>query len=85
DKAEELVDPCFFSASAPSAGAAGAVVSLMTEATAFEHEKMEQAAAPAPPRFAELSEEPALSLIMEASEEEQPDLEKPAFLRRLQF
>ena len=115
DKAEELVEPCFFSASAPSAGAAGATVSLMTEATAFEHEKMEQAAAPAPPRFAELSEEPAYTLlprdyasaftggmsnpagldgsraqpafshITEASEEEQPDLEKPAFLRRLQF
>ncbi len=115
DKAEELVDPCFFSASAPSAGAAGAAVSRVTEATAFEHEKMEQSAAPAPPRFAELSEEPAytllprdyasaftggmsnpagldgsraqpaLSLDTEASEEEQPDLEKPAFLRRLQF
>jgi hypothetical protein len=84
-------------------------------ATALEPEEMELVAAPARPKFAELSEEPAYTplprdyasefqsgvrtpvaqdeyraqpeptLSSEANEEAQRDLDKPAFLRRLQF
>jgi hypothetical protein len=65
---------------------------------AMEPEDMEPAAAPAPPRFAELAEEPAYtpprreyapapaaSLFPETDEGMQPDLEKPTFLRNLQL
>ena len=65
---------------------------------AMEPEEIEPAAAPTPPRFAELAEEPiyapprreyapapATSLFPETDEGMQADLEKPTFLRNLQL
>jgi cell division protein FtsZ len=112
---EDAAVPDFFSASAPSANSADVAAPLLEAATAYESREKEAPAAPAPPKFAELSEEPVFTpqprdyaspfssgvrgpaaldechaqpvatLISEADEEAQPDLEKPAFLRRLQF
>jgi len=48
----------FFSPAAPSEPTANSVAEPPVE-EAFEPEEMEPAAAPAPPRFAELAEEPA--------------------------
>jgi cell division protein FtsZ len=105
----------FFSTSASSADSADAAAPLVESVTAFAPREKEVLAAPAPPKFAELSEAPAytplprdyasafssgvcspgaldecraqstVALISEADEDAQPDLEKPAFLRRLQF
>ena len=91
------------------------MVSIVEAPIIYEHDETEQEASPAPPKFAELSEEPAYTLLprdyasdfaggvrspalmddyraqpaatvlAEADEEEQPDLDKPTFLRRLQF
>jgi hypothetical protein len=114
NKVEESVEPCFFSASANSARSADIAVSIVEAPMVYEHEEMEPAAAPAPPRFAELCEEPAYTLLprdyasdfaggvrspammddyraqpaaalLAEADEEQPDLDKPTFLRRLQF
>jgi cell division protein FtsZ len=114
-KPDGLVEPCFFSAAPAPAGLAEDTVPRVEEDAVLEREEMEPAAAPAPPRFAELSEEPAqaplprdyasafisgerspaaqdeyraqpaVTLLSEADEDEQPDLDKPAFLRRLKF
>jgi cell division protein FtsZ len=105
----------FFSASASSANSADVAAPLVESVTVFAPREKEVQAAPAPPKFAELSEAPAytplprdyasafssgacspgsldeyraqstVALISEADDEAQPDLEKPAFLRRLQF
>jgi len=115
DKNEEVVEPCFFAASANSARATDAAISIVEAPMVFEREEMEPAEAPAPPRFAELCEEPAYTLlpkdyasefaggtrspatmddyraqpvatlVEDADEENQPDLDKPAFMRRRQF
>jgi cell division protein FtsZ len=112
---EDAAESDFFSAKAPSADSADVAAPLVGASTAYEPGEMERAAAPAPPKFAELSEEPAytplprdyasaftsgvrspaaldeyhaqpaVTLVSEADEEAQPDLEKPAFMRRLQF
>jgi cell division protein FtsZ len=115
EEADELDEPAFFSASAPVADPVGVAAPLVEAATAFEPEEMELVAAPAPPKFAELSEEPAytplprdyasdfgsvqrspaaldehcaqpaVTLLSEADEEAQRDLDTPAFMRRIQF
>lgn len=115
EKVEELVEPCFFSASANSARSVDAAISIVEAPMVYEHEETEPEASPAPPRFAELSEEPAhtslprdyasdfaggvrgpammddyraqpaAALLAEADEDEQQDLEKPTFLRRLRL
>jgi cell division protein FtsZ len=112
---ETIVKPAYFSASAPPASAVEVATLPVKAATALEPEEMELVAAPARPKFAELSEEPAYTplprdyasefqsgvrtpvaqdeyraqpeptLSSEANEEAQRDLDKPAFLRRLQF
>jgi cell division protein FtsZ len=105
----------FFSDPAPSEDSAAEADVPMAAVTAIEPEEMEPASAPAPPRFAELAEEPAYTpplrdyapaftsgarnrpaldehraqpdalLFPEATEEAQPDLEKPTFLRNLRL
>jgi len=115
DKNEEVVEPCFFAASANSARATDAAISIVEAPMVYEREEMEPAEAPAPPRFAELCEEPAYTLlprdyasefaggtrspammddyraqpagtlVADAEEENQTDLDKPAFMRRRQF
>jgi cell division protein FtsZ len=109
------VKPAYFSASALPASAAEVAPPPVTTAKASVPEEMELVAAPARPKFAELSEEPAytplptdyaseflggsqaparqdehrgqpgVTLSSESTEDEQRDLDKPAFLRRLQF
>lgn len=111
----ELAEPCFFSASAHSTRSADAAVSIVEQPMVYEHEEVEPEASPAPPRFAELCEEPAYTLlprdyasefaggmrssamideyrpqpaamfVAEADEEDQPDLDKPTFMRRLRL
>jgi cell division protein FtsZ len=115
DKVEESVEPCFFSASANSERFADRAVSIVEAPMAHEQKEMEPEVAPAPPRFAELCEEPAYTLLprdyasgfaggarrpvmvddysaqpaatllAETNEEDQPDLDKPTFLRRLKL
>jgi cell division protein FtsZ len=115
DKVEELAGPFFSSAPASSARLADTAVSIVEVPAVDEPEELEPADAPAPPRFAELCEEPAYTLLprdyasglaggvrrpvmtddfsaqpaatllAEAGEEDQPDLDKPTFLRRLKF
>jgi cell division protein FtsZ len=110
-----LVKPAYFSASAPPASAVEVAPPPVKETSVPEPEEMELVAAPARPKFAELSEEPAYAplptdyasefisaaraqvaededrsrpgaaLSSEANEDEHRDLDKPAFLRRLQF
>jgi cell division protein FtsZ len=112
---EAIVKPAYFSASAPPASAVEVAAPPVQTVTAPEPEEMELVAAPARPKFAELSEEPAYTplprdyasefqssvrspaaqdeyraqpepaLSSETNEEAQRDLDKPAFLRRLQF
>jgi cell division protein FtsZ len=112
---EDAAKSDFFSASASSADSADVAAPQVEAATAYEPMEKEAPTAPAPPKFAELSEEPVFTalprnyasafsngvrrpaaldechaqpvatLISEADEDAQPDLEKPAFLRRLQF
>jgi len=53
----------YFSASASPANAAAAAVSPVEAGTAVEPGEMEPTYSPAPPRFAELSEEPAYTLL----------------------
>ncbi len=113
DKKEEVAEPCFFSASANYARSFEPAVSIVEAPMIYEHEEMEPASAPAPPRFAELSEEPAYTrllrdyapefaglrspaimdeyraqpaamLVADDEEENQPDLDKPTFMRRSQ-
>jgi hypothetical protein len=114
-KVVELRESSFFSAAPNPTRPADAAVSIVEAPMVYEHEEMEPAAAPALPRFAELCEEPAYTLLprdyasdfaggvrspsimddyraqpaatllVEADEENQPDLDKPTFLRRLQF
>jgi cell division protein FtsZ len=114
-KVDEPLEPSFVSASQNPLPSVDVAVSIVEAPMVYEHEEMEPAAAPAPPRFAELCEEPAYTLLprdyrsdfaadvrspammddyrpqaaaaglAEAEEEEQQDLDKPAFLRRLQF
>jgi cell division protein FtsZ len=57
--AAEPDEPAFFSASAPVAASEDIAVPLAQPVTAPEPEEMELVAAPARPKFAELSEEPA--------------------------
>jgi cell division protein FtsZ len=98
-----------FSASAPAVDSVAKGTPIAEPAPAVEAGRVESEDAPAPPRFAELSEEPAYSLLhrdfasvfagapgeqdsyhvdpelplaSEAGEEENPDLDKPTFLRR---
>ena len=115
DKVEELAEPCFFSASAHPVESARVAISIVEAPAVYEHEEMEPETVPVPPRFAELCEEPAYTLLpkdyasafaggvhspammdeyrtqsaatllAEADDEDQPDLEKPTFLRRLQL
>jgi cell division protein FtsZ len=59
NRAGEPETPAFFSASAPLASSKGAAPPLVPASTAFDSEEMEPAAAPARPKFAELSEEPS--------------------------
>jgi cell division protein FtsZ len=112
---DTLVQPAYFSASAPPASAVDVAPPPATEAVTPEPEELELVAAPARPKFAELSEEPAYTppttdyasefigasrapaaqdeyrgqpastLTSESTEDEQRDLDKPAFLRRLHF
>ena len=112
---DTIVKPAYFSAAAPPASAVEVVAPPTQTATTPVPEEMELVAAPARPKFAELSEEPAYTplprdyapeftgaagnpaaqdeyrgepegeLSPEANEEAQRDLDKPAFLRRLQF
>ncbi|MGA2352644.1 MAG: cell division protein FtsZ [Terracidiphilus sp.] len=107
--------PGMFSASAHYVGSSAAVAPPVEAVTATQTEELEPELAPARPRFAELSEEPAYtptrndsapevsaetsrSKIQDDSyptsaatqtrgitEKQQPDLDKPAFLRRLGF
>jgi hypothetical protein len=114
NKSDKWDETGFFSASMPSVDS-DAVSEPAEEDAAFDPEEMETEAVPALPRFAELSEEPAytllprdyaptftsavrgpvalndyraqpvMTLFPKTSEEAQPDLEKPTFLRRLQL
>jgi cell division protein FtsZ len=115
DKVEEFADPFFSPDPANSARSFDTPVSIVEVPAVNEPEESEPADAPAPPRFAELCEEPAYTLLprdyasgfsggvrrpvmtddfsaqpaatllAEAGEEDQPDLDKPTFLRRLKF
>jgi cell division protein FtsZ len=108
-----LVQPAYFSASAPPASAVDLAPPPARQTPAPAPEEVELVAAPARPKFAELSEAPArpltpdfapefggarapaiqddyrsqpvATLSSEANEDDQRDLDKPAFLRRLQF
>jgi hypothetical protein len=86
---DEEDGPNYFSATAPSADTTGAEPEIDETDRDLQQEKMEPAANPARPKFAELSEEPAFtpppSEYVETNVETQPDLEKPTFLRRLGF
>ncbi len=112
---DAMVKPAYFSAAAPPAPAVEVVPPPAQVAAAPQQQEMELVAAPARPKFAELSEEPAYTplprdyasefmgggrapaaeeenraqpgtpLSSEANEDDQRDLDKPAFLRRLQF
>jgi len=115
NKSDKWDETGFFSASMPSADSDAVVGPPEEEDAAFDPEEMEPVTVPAPPRFAELSEErayaplsrdyapaftsavrgavamdeyraqPVMTLFPKTSEEAQPDLEKPTFLRRLQL
>ena len=108
---DTIFKPAFYPASAPPAPVVEAAVPAAQAVTAAKTEEMELVAAPARPKFAELSEEPMYTPLpkdyapdfngglrtppvpgeylaqpeTEANEEAQRDLDKPAFLRRLQF
>jgi cell division protein FtsZ len=115
-KSDKWNEDGFFSDPAPVESPAEIAAIAETPAETFEAswpDEMEPAAVPAPPRFAELAEEPVYAppprsyfpafiheanirpapeerraqpdttLIPEANEEAQPDLEKPTFLRNL--
>jgi cell division protein FtsZ len=112
---EAIVKPAYFSASVPPATAVEVAAPPAPPATAPEPPAMELVAAPARPKFAELSEQPIFTplprdyapdfmsgirtpgvpddyraqpetaLSSDANEDDQRDLDKPAFLRRLKF
>jgi cell division protein FtsZ len=112
---EAIVEPAFFTPSVPSAFVAEVTAPAVLRPSVPEPQEMELVAAPARPKFAELSEEPVFkplprdfasefsggirtsaaqsdyrlqpepALSPEANEDEQRDLDKPAFLRRLKF
>jgi len=63
DKVEELAEPCFFSASAHPVESARVAISIVEAPAVYEHEEMEPETVPVPPRFAELCEEPAYTLL----------------------
>ncbi|MGO9777076.1 MAG: cell division protein FtsZ [Terracidiphilus sp.] len=88
-ESDEEERPTYYSATARSAETSGSESERVETDRDYQREEMEPEAAPARPKFAELSEEPAYTPpsggSLETSEETQPDLEKPTFLRRLGF
>jgi cell division protein FtsZ len=85
---DEEDEPTYYSATARSVDTADAEPEIGEADRDLQREEMVPAA-PARPKFAELSEEPAYTPppkeYVEPSVETQPDLEKPTFLRRLGF